>query len=457
MNRLIDHWKKANRSFSKVKRNVLRNFRPTLGVHRSSNFVPQEYRSNFRHLYMDIAWFGILNGTILSFLSVFATRSGASGSQVGFIGAVPAVANLIFSIPASILLQKLPTARVVFWSSFLQRIFYLGLALLPFFIRSQPLIWVIIISTFLMSIPGTGLAVGMNALIAQTVPVEWRAHVVGRRNTLLSLFSIGALTLSGQLLTVLPFPVNYQVVFIIGFLGSMLSCLHLYLIKPLAQNEPHSSIPNAASTRLKSKYARGRLEVRRKIKLANQPQKLNLNALKGKYGLVMFILSMFWLALFLSVPIFPVYMVNVLKLNDQTISLGSSFFQITAMLGATQIGVLARRHSNHKLTGLGLTGLMVYPLLLPLSKTTLIFIIVSALGGVFWAMVNGCLVNYLLELIPSNNLAGHLAWYNLALNAATLAGSLFGPMIAAEIGLTTALIVFGLGRFLSGIALLRWG
>lgn len=461
MNRLFGQLKNSLKSFiaagAGLWDNFRRNFRPTLGVRRSSHTVPLEYRSNFRHLYMDIAWFGILNGTILSFLSVFATRAGATGNQIGLIGAAPAVANLLFSIPASMILQKLPTARVVFWSAFLQRIFYVGLAVVPFFTQSEPLIWVIILSTFVLSIPGTGLAVGINALIAQTVPVEWRGHVVARRNMLLSLFSIGALTLSGQLLTTLPFPLNYQVVFFIGFAGSMLSCLHLALVKPIAQQDEPRKMPKVGTSRLREKYAHVRLEVRKKIRLANQPQRLNLNALKGKYGLVMLILFMFWFALFLSVPIFPVYQVNVLGLTDQTISLGSSFFQVTTLIGSTQIAFLARKFNNHRMTGIGLCGLTVYPLLLPLSKTALIFIVVSAIGGIFWSMVNGCLVNYLLELIPTNNLAGHLAWYNLAMNAATLAGSLGGPLVAAQIGLTGALILFGLGRLISGAALLRWG
>lgn len=457
MKKMSEARKRTIRKFSAFTENALKSYRFTLGVRRSSHTVPSEYRSNFRHLYLDIAWFGILNGTILSFLSVFATRAGASGEQIGLIGAAPAVANLLFSIPASLLLQKLPTARVVFWSSLLQRIFYFFIALLPFLTTSQSLIWIIIVGTFILSIPGTGLAVGINALIAETVPVEWRGHVVSRRNALLSLFTIGALAVSGQLLTAISYPINYQIVFFLGFLGSMLSCYHLYRVKPIQQAAVPPRVPDLSSSRVKSKFSHVRPEVRRKIRLANQPQRLNLDALKGKYGVVMLILFMFWFSLFLSVPIFPVYQVNVLELSDQTISFGSSFFQITTLIGSTQIGLLSRKYSNHRLTSIGLGGAFVYPLLLTISKTTFIFILVSALGGIFWSMANACLVNYLLELIPSNDLAGHLAWYNLTLNAATLLGSLCGPLIAAQIGLTAALILFALGRLFSGMALLRWG
>jgi len=433
------------------------NFSPTFGAHRPKIIVPLEHRSNFKNLYFEIAWYAVLNGTILSFLSIFATRSGANTQQIGYIGAAPAIANLIFSIPASVYMQKLPTARVVFLSALAQRIFYLGFAILPFFISSTPLIWVLIIGTFLLSIPGTGLAVGMNALIAETVPVEWRAHVVSRRNMLLSLFTILSLALSGQILTRLTFPINYQVVFFIGFVGAMMSCLHLFLIRPHTGVQANHQKLQLEEIKVKSPSAHVRLEIHKKMHQASQPQKPSFKALKGKYALVLLILFMFWFALYLAIPLFPIYQVNVLHLTDQTISLGSSFSSLVTLLGTTQIGALSRRFSNQKLTAIGISLATIYPVFLPLCQTPTLFILVSAVGGIGWGAINTCLVNYLLEQIPNADLASHLAWYNIALNAAILAGAIFGPLIAGHIGLTAAIVIFGFGRLLAGLALLRWG
>ena len=46
--------------------------------------VPNEYRANFIHLYLDVFWYGVLNGSTLSFLTIFATRQGANGMQAWF-------------------------------------------------------------------------------------------------------------------------------------------------------------------------------------------------------------------------------------------------------------------------------------------------------------------------------------------------------------------------------------
>jgi MFS family permease len=454
-----DEKKHTKPSFKQRLDDFQRNFRLALGIHRQTIDVPEEHRANFKNLYLEIAWYAVLNGTVLSFLLVFATRSGATGLQVGLIGAVPAIANLIFSIPASMYMQKLPTTRVVTLTAFAQRIFYLAFAILPFFINGSPLIWALIIGTFLLSIPGTGQAVSVNALIAKTVPVEWRAYVVSRRNILLSLVTIITLTISGQLLSVIEFPLNYQVVFFIGFLGAMMSSLHLSFIKPGAEIPgPVEQKPQVEFSKPRSIISRVRPEVRKRIQQANQPQKPNLDALSGKYGLVLLILFLYYLALYLSVPIFPVFQVNELHLTDRIISLGSSVFSLATLLGTTQVNRLARRYSNHKLTSIGLILSMIYPFFLPISRTPAIFLLVSAAGGVGWATINSCLINYLYEQIPkAEDLAGYLAWYNVALNAAILCGSLLGPAIGAGIGLTAALIIFGLGRMLAGMALWKWG
>ena len=60
-------------------------------------------------------------------------------------------------------------------------------------------------------------------------------------------------------------------------------------------------------------------------------------------------------------------------------------------------------------------------------------------------------------MIPSQERPAHLAWYNLALNAAALAGSLGGPLVAQGIGLAPALALVAIARILSGWAILRWG
>ena len=211
--------------------------------------VPEKYRSNFWHLYFDIAWFGVLSGTAVNFLSVYATRLGASGLQIGLLAAMAAVVNLFLAIPAGRWIEKRHTGRAVFWSSVVFRVGYVLWIPLPWLFDAQGQIWALIILAFLMAIPLTPLGVGFNALFAESVPDRFRAHVAGTRNVTFAiaymLTSFGA----GYILKSLPFETGYQVIFAIGAFGAAMSSYHIYHVRPLQEEIfPLPSSPQPDST-----------------------------------------------------------------------------------------------------------------------------------------------------------------------------------------------------------------
>jgi len=59
---------------------------------------PPEYRSNFLHLYLDIGWYGVLSGSAINFLNIYAARLGATGFQIGLIGAMSTVVNIQLAV-----------------------------------------------------------------------------------------------------------------------------------------------------------------------------------------------------------------------------------------------------------------------------------------------------------------------------------------------------------------------
>jgi predicted MFS family arabinose efflux permease len=112
---------------------------------------------------------------------------------------------------------------------------------------------------------------------------------------------------------------------------------------------------------------------------------------------------------------------------------------------------------NKQVTGVGVAGQAIYPILLAFSTRVWHYYSVSIIGGFFWALVAGSYANYMLEHIPPDDRPTHLAWYNIILNIAMLVSSLAGPAIADQIGLVSALLLIGFLRFLAGVYILRWG
>ena len=407
--------------------------------------IPSEYRSNFLHLYMDIAWFGVLSGSAINFLNIYATRIGATAFQIGLIGAMSAIVNLFLAIQAGRWLQTQNTGRAIFWSSVFYRIGFFSFIFLPWLPSESGQIWTIIIITFLMAIPLTPLGVGFNALFAEAVPIEYRAHVAAIRNVMLSITFMVTSLVSGYILEQLPFPVGYQVIFAIGAIGAAMSSYHLYFVRPLKTDAPPlPALPTPGPVFLRP-YARNLATV------------LRLDVWNTRFRNVLLALFVFHLTQFIAIPLFPLYNVRVLQLSDNHLGIGTALFYLTVLLGSTQLRKFAHNFGNKKLTAWSVSALGLYPLMMAFSTQVWHYYGLSLVGGLTFAMVSGSYANYMLEHIPAHDRPPHLAWYNIILNAAVLIGSLSGPAISDAIGLSTALILFAGLRFLAGLVILRWG
>ncbi len=424
--------------------------------------VPAEYRQNFTHLYFDIAWYGLLAGSAVNFLTVYAARLGASGLQIGLLSALTAAVNLVLAIPAGRWLERRPVEKAVFWTAVAYRAGYLLWVFLPFMFGAdnQGEIWALIVINFLMGIPLTVVGLGFNALFAAAVPSEWRAHVAGTRNVLLSVTFILTSLVSGYLLDRVAFPLGYQIIFLIGVVGGAMSSLHLWFVRPLSKKTGHE--PVSPSNERESASPASPAPPESPVSRASSPQTtlrdtLRLDILKTPFRAILLVMFAFHLSQFLAIPLFPIAYVRSLQLTDEHIGIGTAIFYLTVLIGSTQLNRLVRRAGHKNITGWGVMGMAAYPTLLALSSSIWHFYGLSALGGLAWALVGGTYANYLLENIPENDRPAHLAWYTVVLNACTLLGSLGGPAIADWIGLSAALLLFGILRGLAGFAILRWG
>jgi len=410
--------------------------------------IPVGYRSNFLHFYLDIAWFGVLSGSAVNFLNIYAARVGASGFQIGLIGAMSAIVSLFLAIPAGHWLQKQHTGKAIFWTSVLYRLGFLPFVFLPWLFDAQGQIWAIIIITFLMAIPLTPLGVGFNVLFAESVPSEYRAHVAGIRNIMLSITFMVTSLISGYLLNNIAFPVGYQIVFAIGAVGAAMSSLHLYFVRPLERSDKDGRTIQPPSMRDSAKDA---------LPSPRLHSALRLDIWKTPFKKVLLCLLGFHLTQYIAIPIFPLYFVNELHLNDDHIGIGTALFYLTVLISSTRLRNFVHRAGNKNVTSWGVIGLAFYPFLLSMSSAVWHFYGISLLGGFVFALINGAYANYMLEHIPANDRPAHLAWYNIILNAAVLFGSLGGPVIADQLGLSNSLILFAILRLLAGLAILKWG
>ena len=408
--------------------------------------IPRAYRSNFLRLYLDIGWFGVLSGSSVNFLSVYATRLGASGVQIGLLSSMAAAVSLVLAIPAGRWLESQNINKAVFRTSIWTRMGYLLWVPLPWLFSADAQVWALIVIALLMAIPLTPLSVGFNAMFAAAVPPPWRAHVAGVRNAAFAIAYVLSALGSGFLLEHLPFPAGYQVVFGIGFIGAVLSSLQLYHIKPLRMASALQP-PRPVPAEIKEA-----LSPRQQLQTA-----IRYDIWRTPFRNTLLVFLAFHLAQYMALPLFPLYQVRQLHLTDDQIGIGTALFYLTVLLGSTRLNQVVRDFGHRRVTGLSVAGLAFYPLLLALSRNPAQFYWTSTLGGLNFALFSGAYANYLLEAIPIHDRPAHLAWYNVVLNASILTGSLAGPLLSQMVGLGTALVVIALLRLCSGLAILRWG
>jgi MFS family permease len=401
-------------------------------------------RWNLRQLYWDVIWFGILAGSTLAFQAVYAARLGATGFQIGLLTAGPAVVNLIFTLPSGRWMEGKPLIRVSYRSAIFQRLGYVFMVALPWaFTSPEGQIWGLIWTTLVMSVAGTVLAIGFNAMFAEVLPPEWRAHAVGRRNILLAVSITVATILSGQILDRVEFPGNYQIVFLIGAIGAMLSSYH---IGRLRKSEIITQIDHLVEVETR--------KVKARIKRASL---VRLDLIKGPFGLFMLAYLAFYAFQYFPVPLFPLAYVEQLHLSDGMIGLGNAFFYGTMMLASFRLSALSTRYGHRNLLIISSLLFPVFPLLLGIAKGPELYYLACLIGGGVFAILSGALINRLMERVPAGDRPAHMTIHNLALNIGILAGSLLGPISADLIGLQASILLSAGLRLLATGFLWFWG
>jgi MFS family permease len=413
-------------------------------------------RSTYYHLYADIAWYGLLAGSSLAFASIYITRLGATAWQIGLLNAGPALVGLLFTLPAGRWLHERPIGKAVLTTAILQRGPYLLWFLLPLLVAPQSQIWSYIILTLLMTIPGTALSVGFNALYAAAVPPEQRGRVAGIRNAMLSVVYILTSLACGFILDTFPLETGYAIVFLLGFVGAVGSTAHVWFlrgirgdagIEPGQVRAPTGDFARPGSMRFLGISLRSSVALRA---FARGTKLLRPEIMATRYGGVVGALFFFHFAQYLPIALFPILWVQMLHLTDKQISVGTAFFHAMVLLGSLQLGRLTYRKGNLWIMVAGIVGLSLYPLINALAGGLALYLVASVVGGLAWSLVGGALANYLLDLAPVHDRPAYLSWYNMALNAGILLGSLAGPLLGQAIGVKEALLAGFVLRLAAG-------
>lgn len=406
--------------------------------------VPKKLHHNFVTFYWDIAAWGLYTGSSMVFLTVYATRAGATSEQIGLLNALPAVISLLLSIPAGLLAKRMTIHRGIVLGAFFARATLIVLVFIPSLLPPEWQVPAVIILTVLLAIPNTMINICFGPVFMGGIPPEWRATVVGTRNAINAIISFVVTLICGQILTHLPYPLGYQVVFFIGFVGCAITIYTLGSIQnlfpaPVAEPAAHSAVGQPAHK-----------NPLRSLLPSRDPA--------GKhYLVVVLMLTIMNTAAYMAAPLIPQLTVNKLGLDDAIISIGSAVSNILVFIVSLMVARLTSRYGSRKLTAVGTALLCLQTLTLAFAKDATLFIVSSVIAGVASGIVAATSFNYHLENLPEMDQTIWISWNIMLSNIAVLLGSFAGPVLAGVIGIPAALAVVGGIRLLLGVVIYLWG
>jgi len=390
---------------------------------------------NIYHLYVEIFWWGVL-GVAISFNSVYALRLGASNTLVGLLSSIPALMVILLRFPAARMVERTPQRVPLIARSFaLSRSVYLLVALLPFFITHH-LAEVFVALVILGGLPGNLAMAGWDSLFADVVPEDRRAIVVSVRNSLANVTKILLLPLAGRWLEWAPFPLNYQVLYLVGFVGAMLSFYHILQLRPPEPSD-HGEGATRGGDRALSRVLARRLW-------------------REQRPYLQFVVGIFILQWAISLPsaLYTIYFVRYLNASDGWIALRSTLMSLTPLVGYRLWPRVVDRWGTHKALAFGASATMLFPLLTGLFRSLDALLAVPVVHGLlFPAMVIGR-YGTLLRICPAERRPSYIAGYAIVANVAAFLAPLLGVQLLGVMSIHTVFFIAAGIRALSGLIFL---
>lgn len=386
---------------------------------------------NAWYLVVEIFWAAMLAAAAM-FNAAYAIRLGATNAQISLLTSVPALIAVLVSLPAGKFLQKRPRRKSwLLWALSLHRVGFLLVILVPWIQIpwiSQGMLLVLILVG--ISIPAHFFNVGFIPLLSEVVPEEMRAAVFSARNIVYNIVLSVSSVLSGYWLERIAFPLNYQALYLFGFLCSMISIYYLTRIEA-----PDSPIVTA-STQSHSSLSSLRLAFQKVWVTEPGFARITLNTLFHGVGV--------WMA----TPLYVLYFVRQLGADEGWLGLNSTIASLATIFGYDLWRRIIQRKGEASILRFTIVCVGLYPVFVGLIESLPLILLGTALNGLLIPGVNLSHFNTLLRVTPPQQRPNYTAYYMTVANFGIFVCPLAGVALANWIGLAPALILCGAASIL---------
>jgi Major Facilitator Superfamily len=379
-------------------------------------------RSNFTMVQVDAVGIGLASAAG-PFLPVFLTQLGATNSQIGLLSSMPGFAGLLLALQIGSFLQG--QRNIVPWFSRARLLVvssYALTGLVTLIVPREYAIVSILIIWAAATLPQTMVNICFSVVMSNVAGPRLRYDLMSRRWTILGFTTAIAVAVVGQILDLIGFPLNYQLVFIALSLGGLISYYfssHIEL--PAVQLGPR---PRLTFRQRMREYA--------DLVLSNKP-------------FVSFVLRRF---VFLTgqsfaSPLFAIFYVRVLHAPNAAIGMITTAATASAMIGYSLWVRQSRRRGSRFVMLCTTFALALYPAIAALNRSVEVMIGLAAVAGIFSAGLNLVFFDELMRTVPDEYSATFVSLAQMMSYLSAVVAPMLGTTLATLAGISQAMIVGG--------------
>lgn len=365
---------------------------------------------NFHYAFREAALIGVINAAI-TFLPVFVARLGGSNIQVGLITTLPSLAGVMLAIPLGWYMQT--RRNIIPWYAYGriggQAAF--GASALASFVMPPPLVIPAILAIQgVAMIFATATNVAFNVVMDATAGTRGRFELMSRRWSLMGFMTAVTLTVVGDVLNRLPFPLNYQIVFCAFSLTGLWAYHYGSRIRvpdhpPAVRGLTGDSVlarTRALATRVRDERAFLTFEARRLVSA---------------------------ISMTFTLPLVPLYYVRVLDASDRWIGLIGTTQSLMLLVGYAIWRHQSRARGATFVLATAMFGYALYPAALATTHAVAVAAVLGGLAAVFSSGVNLAIFDRLMSTVP----AGYGVTFNSIDTTVVYTAGVVSPLAAAAL------------------------
>lgn len=358
------------------------------------------------------------------FLPVLFARLGGSSFQVSLLTSLPAVAGVFLAIPVGRIVQGRGSVVTWYaWSRALSFLSYGAMAVIIFVAPSQLAVPLCLVAWAIATVPVTVSSVAFPAVMDGAAGPRGRLDLLGRRWALMGGVSAVSVAVTGIVLDLLPFPGNYQLVFIVfSIAGVVGSAFALQIRIPPGPDRPHSK---GISLGGRMRAFVGLVRGERQFLLFSVRQLSYMSGLR------------------MAAPLVPLYYVRELSANDGWIGIIGTLSAVGALTGYELARRVSRVRGTRPVLLAATFGAGAWPILLSQLGILPVVAGFAGLAAVAVAAAELVVFDELMHSIPAAHQVTFASVDTTFQNAGAIVAPILGALIADAIGLDRALIVAG--------------